>query len=129
MSTNTYASQLAKVAEEARALFREDAPRSPAEVAALQVIEAHKWALWHAHDRDLAVMLLLSRKDLLRDREYEQHLDQFAVANAEAVARDRRADAASISALCGLIEQACSRLEAGDSPAEVAPWLRNVQQQ
>lgn len=113
-------------ARQARALFRETAPRTPAEQAALDVINAHKWALWHADDRDLAVMLLLSRKGLLRDLAQEKHEEATAIANTRLVIRNRQRDAVRINTLDAAIEQACKRLTAGEDPGEVAAWLKEV---
>lgn len=111
-------------AEKALAMLRENEPRSPAEQAALDVINAHRWVLWHSDDRDLCVMLLLSRLGYLRDKAYEEHLSRFAAANAEAVDRNQRANNHAINTLEWLAEEAADRLDKGTAPAEVAVWLR-----
>jgi hypothetical protein len=108
----------------ATGLIRETAPRTPAEQAAADIIRDHQWALWWAHDRDLAVALILARAGLLRDKQYEEQQNRAAVADAKHRERRRLADAAAISRLGELIDTAAGLLEQGTHPATVAAQLR-----
>ena len=111
--TDTYQTGLAEAARKAAAILREDADRTRPEKAALDVLRERAWVLWHAHDRDLGVVRLLSAAGLLRDAEHEEQALRAAVANAKAVEAQRVADARLISTLGEAVEQACGRLEAG----------------
>ncbi len=111
-------------AERAAGILRESAPRTPVEQAALTVINDGKWVLWHAHDRDLAVMLLLSRAGLLRDREHEQRVLAADISNARAVEKQRVKDGTLIVALTAVLKESADRLDRGDAPADVAARLR-----
>ncbi|HEY9441457.1 MAG TPA: hypothetical protein VIS29_23005 [Streptomyces sp.] len=124
--TDTYQTGLAEAARKAAAILREDADRTRPEKAALDVLRERAWVLWHAHDRDLGVVRLLSAAGLLRDAEHEEQALRAAVANAKAVEAQRVADARLISTLGEAVEQACGRLEAGGDGREVAEWLRAV---
>ncbi|MET9521463.1 hypothetical protein [Streptomyces coeruleorubidus] len=103
--------------------------RTAAEQAALDVVDNDRWVLWHTDgltDYALAVIRLLSRADLLRDKEHEKQqakADQFWSADAEG---RRIADRRAVSELSALADQAADRLDAGDDPAEVAKWLREA---
>lgn len=114
---------------EAVAILREAEPLTTAEQAAAAVLEEYRWVFAHAEKPFLAVMRLLRRRGLLRDLEYEEHLDQSLKVNAEAVQRDRTRDAVTISSLMGALEQAAARLEAGEPAADVARWLRKAREQ
>ena len=111
-------------AEKALAMLRENEPRSPAEQAALDVINAHRWVLWHSDDRDLCVMLLLSRLGFLRDKEQEAHIARGVEVNMALSERSRRADAHAINTFAWLAGEAADRLDKGVDPNEVAAWLR-----
>lgn len=113
-----------ETAKQAAAILRETDPRTPAEQAALEAIEGERWVLWHAKDPNLAVLLLLSRNGLLRDKAHEAEMNRFAVGMAEASARDRRLDSQHNAALENLIDEAVKQLENGDAPSEVAAWMR-----
>lgn len=115
-------------AEEAAAFLRENAPRNPAEQAALDAMGTKRWVLWHAHDANLAVVLMLSRFGLLRDKAAEQRQERTARVDAQLRERDRLADQVALSRLGELVEQAATRLAAGDNPAEVADWMRRIQE-
>ena len=111
-------------AEKALAMLRENDPLSPAEQAALDVINAHRWVLWHSYDRDLCVMLLLSRLGFLRDKEQEAHIARGVEVNMALSERSRRADAHAINTFAWLAGEAADRLDKGVDPNEVAAWLR-----
>ncbi|SET50433.1 hypothetical protein [Nonomuraea wenchangensis] len=113
-------------AAQARAILREDQPLNPAEQAAVDALNERRWVLWHADDYSLGVILLLSRAGLLRDAAQEQHEERSLAVNARLTAEARRADAARISTLDTAIRQACDRLSAGEDPAVVAAWLKEV---
>ncbi|EFE65847.1 predicted protein [Streptomyces viridosporus ATCC 14672] len=121
--------QRREAAEKAAAIIAANATRTPAEQAALNAIDQDRWVLWHTdHTTDLAlaVIRLLSRADLLRDKEHEKRqaeADQFWAGHGE---RTRAAERAAIGRLNVLAEQAADRLDAGDDPAEVAKWLRET---
>lgn len=116
-----------KAEAEALGWLRENDPRSPAEQAALDAINSRRWILWHANDRDLGVILLLSRLELLRDKAQEEHLNRWGQANADRVARDRHVDAQVIRYLSDLITDAANQIDAGTDPAEVSAGLRDIQ--
>lgn len=111
-------------AAEAAEILREDDPRTPAEQAALDAIKDQRWVLWHAHDPDLAVLLLLSRAGLLCDKKQEAEMHKFGAGMAEASARDRAIDATYINCLNNVLAIAAEELDAGKDPAEVAAWMR-----
>lgn len=106
--------------------LREGAPLSPPEQAAADAINEAKWILWHAHDRDLGVALVLSRAGLLRDKAYEEHLHRAAASDKEWRDRKQAADRRAITALTELVALAAGRLEDGADPAEVAAQLRDL---
>lgn len=114
-------------ADKAAAIIRADAPRTPAEQAALAAVDEDRWVLWHTdHTTDLAlaVIRLLSRAGLLRDKANEQRqakADQFWSGHSE---RTRAAERTALGRLDALASQAADRLDAGEDPAEVAKWLR-----
>ncbi len=126
-ATDSHAASVADASEKAAAILREDAPRTAPEQAALAVLEDNRWVLWHAHDRDLGVIRLLSRAGLLRDKAEAERQDRSVRAAMASTARERQANAVMISTLDGAIEQAGARLDAGEEPADVAAWLRLVQ--
>lgn len=111
-------------AAEAAEILRENDPRTATEQAALDALKKRLWVLWHAHDPNLGVVLLLSRAGLLRDKKQEAHEHKFAVGMAESSARDRAIDATHINCLNNVLDIAAEELEAGKSPAEVAAWMR-----
>ncbi|MFI8191441.1 hypothetical protein ACIF8T_21900 [Streptomyces sp. NPDC085946] len=121
--------QQRETAAKAEAIIAANAPRTPAETAALNVVNEDRWVLWHTDgltDYALAVVRLLSRADLLRDKEDEKRrakADEFWAGHSE---RTRVAERAAIGRLNVLAEQAADRLDAGDDPAEVAKWLRET---
>lgn len=122
-----YQKERREVAAKAAAIIAEKSPRTPAEKAALTVVDQDRWVLWHTDhmtDLALAVIRLLSRADLLRDKKHEQRTakaDAFWSADSE---RRRTAARSAISELDDLVEQVAGRLEAGGDPAEVAKVLR-----
>jgi hypothetical protein len=126
--TKTY-NALAVWADKAAAIIRANQPHTPAEQAALDVINEDRWVLWHTDsttDLALAVIRLLSRADLLRDKEHEKRqakADQFWAGHSE---RTRAAERAALGRLNVLAEQAADRLDAGDNPTEIAKWLRET---
>jgi hypothetical protein len=111
---------------DAHAILREDDPRTPAEQAALDAVDARRWVLWHADDYATGTVLLLSRAGLLRDTAHEEQQGRATL--SDKAWRDRRqtADRQAIAALTELAELAAGRLEAGDDPAEVAAQLRDL---
>ena len=111
---------------EALGWLRENDPRNPAEQAALAAINTRRWILWHSNDRDLGVILLLSRLGLLRDRAYEEHESRTAQSMARIAARDRHVDKTTLRRLEELAEVAATQLEAGDDPHEIAKWIRDT---
>ena len=113
-------------AAEARSILREDAPRSAPEQAAIDALDQYRWVMVHAHDYSLGVIRLLSNVGLLRDKAQEELLDNAARIDAKHVAERRRADAVRIHNLDTAISQACDRLSAGEDPAEVAAWLKDI---
>jgi hypothetical protein len=121
--------QQRETAAKAAAIIDAHGKRTPAEQAALNVVDNDRWVLWHTDaltDYALAVIRLLSRADLLRDKEYEKaeaKAGQFWSADAE---RRRIADRRAVSELSALAGQAADRLDAGANPAEVAKWLRET---
>lgn len=124
-----YEKEQAQVAAKAAAIIAEKRPHSPAEQAALDVVDEDRWVLWHTDamtDLALAVIRLLSRADLLRDKEHEKQqakADQFWSAEGE---RRRSAERTALGRLNELADRAADRLDAGDDPAEVAKWLRET---
>lgn len=110
----------------ATAHLREGTPLSPLEQAAADVIQDAKWILWHAHDRDLGVALILSRAGLLRDAAHEEHLARAAMSDKEWRDRKQVADRRAITAFTELAALAAGRLEDGIDPAEVAAQLRDL---
>ncbi len=118
-----------EVAAKAAAIIAEKKPRTPAEQAALDAVDAQRWVLWHTDamtDLALAVIRLLSIADLLRDKEHEERqakADQFWVGHTE---RTRTAERTALTRLNALADSAADRLDAGDDPAEVAKWLRET---
>jgi hypothetical protein len=122
--TETHEQRQAAAAREAADILQEQAPRTPAEQAAINVLDERRWVLWHANDYSLGVIRLLSLRGLLRDVEHEKQqakADQFWAGHGE---RTRAAERAALGRLTALVDQAAERLEAGDNPAEVAEWLR-----
>lgn len=122
--TDTHEQRQAAAAREAAGILQEEAPRTPAEQAAINVLDERRWVLWHADDYSLGVIRLLSLRGLLRDVEHEKQqakADQFWAGHTE---RTRVAERAALGRLNVLVEQAADRLDAGDDPAEVAAWLR-----
>jgi hypothetical protein len=121
--------QQRETAAKAAAIIAADAKRTPAEQAALEVVNEDRWVLWHTDamtDLALAVIRLLSRADLLRDKENEKRqekADQFWSGYSE---RTRAAERAAMGRLTTLADEAADRLDAGDDPAEVAKWLRET---
>lgn len=113
-------------AAEARSILCEDAPRSAAEQAAVDALDKKLWALWHADDYRLGVVLLLSRAGLLRDVAHEREMDEGLIANARLSREDHLKDKRRISALMSAIDQACDQLAAGNDPAEVSARLKDV---
>ena len=111
---------------DAFAILREDHPRTPAEQAALDAVDARRWVLWHAGDYATGTVLLLSRAGLLRDTAHEEQ--QARAALSDKAWRDRRqaADRRAITALTELAALTAGRLEEGDDPAEVAAQLRDL---
>lgn len=124
--TDTHELRQAAAAREAAGILQEQAPRTPAEQAAINVLDERRWVLWHAADYSLGVIRLLSLRGLLRDVEHEQQqakADQFWAGHGE---RTRTAERAALGRLNVLAEQAADRLDAGDDPANVAKWLRET---
>lgn len=121
--------QQRETAAKAAAIIAADKKRTPAEQAALNIVDADRWVLWHTDgltDYALAVIRLLSRADLLRDKEHEKQqakADQFWSGHSE---RTRAAERTALGRLSTLADQAADRLDAGDDPAEVAKWLRET---
>lgn len=111
---------------DAFAILREDDPRTPAEQAALDAVDARRWVLWHAADYATGTVLLLSRAGLLRDTAHEEQ--QARATLSDKVWRDRAqaADRRAITAFTELAELAAGRLEEGADPAEVAAQLRDL---
>lgn len=112
--------------QQAREILRENAPRTPAEQAAVDALNKSRWVLWHASDYSLGVIRLLSNAGLLRDLTHERQEEANAASNARLVERDRKRDATRITAFDAAIKQACDRLSRGDDPGEVAAWLKEV---
>ncbi|MFJ2697484.1 hypothetical protein ACIO5Z_14820 [Streptomyces rochei] len=116
-------------ARKAANIIRADSPNTPAEQAAINAVDADRWVLWHTdHTTDLAVAVirLLARADLLRDKDHELRqakADQFWSGHS---ARTRDAERGALGRLNVLVEQAADRLDAGDDPATVAKWLRDT---
>ncbi len=122
----TYEQRQAAAAREAASILQEQAPRTPAERAAIGVLDERRWVLWHAADYSLGVIRLLSLRGLLRDVEQEKQqakADQFWAGHSE---RTRAAERTTLGRLNALADQAAARLDAGDDPAEVAKWLRET---
>lgn len=113
-------------ASEARSILREDAPRSAPEQAAIDALDQYRWVMVHANDYSLGVIRLLSNAGLLRDIAHERQEEANAISNARLIERDRKRGADRISALDAAIQQACSRLTAGDDPGEVAARLKAI---
>lgn len=111
---------------DALAILREDDPRTPAEQAALDALDAHRWVPVHATDWSTAIVLLLSRARLLRDKAHEEHLHRAAMSDKEWRDRKQAADRRAITALTELVALAAGRLEDGADPAEVAAQLRDL---
>lgn len=117
----------AETASKAAEIIAEKGRRTAAEKAALDVVDQDRWVLWHTDgltDYALAVIRLLSRADLLRDKQHEQQAakaDAFWSADTE---RRRAADRDALGRLNDLVEQAAAQLEAGGDPVEVAKVLR-----
>jgi hypothetical protein len=107
--------------------LREDSPLSPPEQDAVNAMRDHLWILWHANDHTLAVILMLSRLGLLRDRAAEQHADHVASIDGQLRDQASRAAGRAINRLSDLIEATAARLESGESPQDVAVWLRAEQ--
>lgn len=123
----TYEQRRAKDAREAAEILQEQAPRTPAEQAAINVLDERRWVLHHANDYSLGVIRLLSLRGLLRDIEAEKRqakADRFWTDHATQV---RAADRTAISQLDAIVEQAADQLDAGTDPAKVAKWLRASQ--
>ncbi|MEU8199557.1 hypothetical protein AB0C10_37820 [Microbispora amethystogenes] len=121
---DTYTAAIRQAEREAKAILREDAPRTPAEQAAIDALNARRWVLWHADDYSLGVIRLLSCAGLLVDKAHAEEMAKADRVNAELARRDRLADARLISTLDAVIEQVADRLERGGTPAEIAAWLR-----
>ncbi|MFI7125952.1 hypothetical protein ACIBQ1_09680 [Nonomuraea sp. NPDC050153] len=115
-----------EAAAEARAILREDAPRSAPEQAAIDALDQYRWVMVHAYDYSLGVIRLLSNAGLLRDLAHEKQEEANLISNARLIERDRKRDARRITALDTAIQQACDRLSTGDDPGEVAAWLKDV---
>lgn len=121
--------QQRETAAKAAAIIATHGKRTAAEQAALDVVDNDRWVLWHTDgltDYALAVIRLLSRADLLRDKEHEKQqakADQFWSGHSE---RTRAADRTALGRFSTLAEQAADRLDAGGDPAEVAKWLRET---
>jgi hypothetical protein len=116
-------------AERAAAIIAADKERTPAEQAALDAVNEARWVLWHTDamtDLALAVIRLLSRADLLRDKKDEQRRAQADESWGAYSERQRTANIRALSALDELAVLAADRLEAGDDPAGVAEWLRET---
>lgn len=111
---------------EALAILREDDPRTPAEQAALNAVEARRWVPVHAADYSTAIVLLLSRAGLLRDTDHEKQQNRAALSDKEWRDRAKAADRRAITAFAELTTMAAARLENGDDPAEVAAQLRDL---
>jgi hypothetical protein len=111
-------------AEEAAEFLRETDPRTPAEQAAIDALKKQMWALWHANDPNLGVVLLLSHAGLLRDKKQEAEHSKFAAWSTKDTARDRAIDATYINALDNVLDIAAEELDAGKNPGDVAAWLR-----
>ncbi len=111
---------------EAFAILREDDPRTPAEQAAIDAIDARRWVLWHATDYGTGTVLLLSRAGLLRNAAHEEHLERSAASDRAYRDRCRDADRRAITALDGLAEAAAGLLEGGTDPTQVAAQLRSI---
>jgi len=71
--------------------LRPDEPNTVTEQAALDHLAARRWVLWHADDRDQAIVRLLDRAGLIRDREHEKQKDQADAAGQHLAERDRAA--------------------------------------
>lgn len=111
---------------EAAAHLREDQPLTAVEQAAWDAVQDRMWILWHANNRDLGVLLMLSRAGLLRDLAHEKQQSATDQAMARISERSRRADTTAIAHLGALAEQAAQRLTDGDDPQSVASWLRDT---
>lgn len=116
-------------AAKAAEIIRGDSRPTPAEQAAINAIDEDRWVLWHTdHTADLAlaVIRLLSRADLLRDKEHEKRqakADEFWSGYSQ---RTRATDRTALGRLDALAAEAAERLEAGAGPAGVAKWLRET---
>ena len=113
-------------ATRAAAILRENAPHSPAEQAAVDALDKNRWVLYHASDYSLGVIRLLHQARLLRDPAHEARLEQDAA--VERRLREQRdvADRRAFSNFNALIEQAAKKLDDGESAAEVASWMRQM---
>lgn len=124
MSTRT--DERRKAERDARAILREDAPRTPAEQAAIDALDKDRWILWHADDYSVGVIRLLSRAGLLLDKAHAEEMAKADRVMADIARRERLADTHCISAFATAAEQAATRLDGGEDPAKVAAWLRQV---
>lgn len=122
----SHADSLREAEQKARAILREDAPRTPAEQAALDAVNKDPWILWHANDHNLGVIRLLSRARLLRDPQYEAEQERGLQVNADLAARDRERNSVLINALTQIIDQAVTELGKGQNPTHVAAWMRSA---
>ncbi|MFD6551288.1 hypothetical protein [Streptomyces sp. NPDC058398] len=116
-------------AAKAAAIIASDAKRTPAEQAALEVVNEDRWLLWHTDamtDLALAVIRLLSRADLLRDVEHEKRQAEADKSWGAYSERVRAAERSAMGRLDALAEAAADRLDDGGDPAEVAKWLREM---
>ncbi|MTE20321.1 hypothetical protein F0L17_14630 [Streptomyces sp. TRM43335] len=120
----TYHQRREQAAAEATAFLRENDDRTSAERAAIDAIDQRMWILWHANNRDLGVILVLSRAGLLRDPADEARRAQADLVMGRAAAREHRADRIAAGRYCALIEEAADRLEAGEDPALIATRMR-----
>jgi hypothetical protein len=111
---------------QATAFLRENDPLTPVETVAWNVVKERAWTLWHAKDRDLGIVLVLSRAGLLRDIEHEQRTARAGTYWAGVAATHRAADGTALTRHGQLAEQAAERLDRGDDPREVAAWLREM---
>lgn len=124
----THEQRMESAAREAAGILQEDAPRTAAEQAAIDVLDQRRWVLWHAKDYSLGVIRLLSLRGLLRDTSQEKKQAQAERFWSEHSERTRAADRAAVGRLAELADAAAERLERGDAPGEVAEWLRSARE-
>lgn len=117
------------LARHAAAALREDAPLDPAEQAAEAVIRKSTWILWHAKgSRDLAVIRLLHRAGLLRDREKEREESKAHASMQRLDKADHAAHRVLAGTLTNLVDEAIRALREGRDPGELADQMEAARQ-